>query len=76
MMSEFQACSSLPPAPPPLTRVFVEHLWGGRFIKKTHAEALKSVKMPHPGTISKFHFPANKLQMPNLWESVKIWNRF
>ena len=44
----------------------------GRFIKKAHAGAFKSVQMPHPETIPKFHFPANKLQMPNLLESVII----
>ena len=60
----------IPPPPPP---GHLSSICGaGRFIKKTHAGALNSVQMPHRGTIPKFHFPANKLQMPNLWESVKI----
>ena len=36
------------------------------------AVPLKHRANAHPGTIPKFHFPANKLQMPYLWESVKI----
>ena len=42
---------------------------------RTH-RGLEKCANAHPGTIPKLHFPVNKLQMPYLWESVKIWNRF
>ena len=81
----FAMAQSIPnvPIPPPPGHLsgFVIFVWksckcptvglGGSF--KTPTQRFKKSANAYPGTIPKFHFPANKLQMPHLWESVKIW---
>ena len=76
-LSQFQTCPSPPPGH---LSGFVIFVWksckcptvglGGSF--KTPTQRFKKSANAYPGTIPKFHFPAIKLQMPHLWESVKI----